>query len=590
MRSTREIAYRLRQELKNIVLLLRPPSNPGELGQLPSTLQDCAETPAALRDTDYARELCRIATEIRGHRIPLLGLTLDTGPQIHWRRDYVNGKESGMEYFRRVPYLDAARVGDHKIIWELNRHQQLVLLAQAYLLGGGEANLAEVFKQIESWSDANPFQRGINWASTLEVAFRGLSWLWIHLLVGDQMPTGLRSRFLDSLYQHARHIENNLSFYFSPNTHLLGEAVALHALGWLFPEYREIGAQVVTDQMDKQVRDDGSHFEQSTYYHLYALDMFLFHAVQVDVSPAYRAKLERMAEYLHAILGPQRKLPFIGDDDGGRFFHPFGARDRFGRATMATCGVFFRRPEWLGAREDLYEQAVWWLGSQVLTAEAAPPPAHTSQLFTNAGMAVMTAGDRHILIDAGPCGPWSSGHSHSDTLSIVARAGDIDILIDSGTYTYVGDEQWRNWFRGSAAHNTIRIDGRDQAAPVGPFAWTDQPQTRIRAWESTAGEDYLDAECSYGGFTHRRQVRFTKPDVLHITDEVSGPPGEHEIEQLWHPASPEAERCLALDGEPRRTEGWRSEVFGVKGASTVLGIYRKGELPVRIEATIRFDG
>src|SRR5260370_39109566 len=141
----------------------------------------------------------------------------------------------------------------------------------------------------------------------------------------------------------------------------------------------------------------------------------------------------------------------------------------------------------------------------------------------------------------------------------------------------------RNWFRGSGAQNTIRIDGRDQATPGGPFAWTDQPQTRVRAWESTAAEDYLDAECSYGGFTHRRQVRFTKPDVIRITDEVSGPAGEHEIEQLWHPASPEAERCLILDGEPRRVEGWRSDVFGVKGASAVLGVSRGGELPLKIE-------
>src|SRR5260370_10329574 len=262
--------------------------------------------------------------------------------------------------------------------------------------------------------------------------------------------------------------------------------------------------------MEKQVRDDGSHFEQATYYHLYALDMFLCHAVPADVSPAYRSKLERMAEYLHAILGPQRRLPFVGDDVGGRFFHPFGAGDRFGRATMATCSAFFHRPEWLGAREDLYEQAVWWLGPQVLTTEAAPPPVHASHLFADAGMAVMAAGDRHILIDAGPFGPWSSGHSHSDTLSLVARGGDRDILIHPGTYTYVGDELSRNWFRGSGAHNTIRIDGRDQATPGGPFAWTDQPQNRGRAWEATTGEAYLGGECSSRRSTPPARARFAQ--------------------------------------------------------------------------------
>jgi hypothetical protein len=589
MRSAREILFRLRQEVKNAVLLARPPSAHGEVGRAPAAFENGASA-AVLRNTDYAKEVRRIAGEIRRHRFPLLGLTLDAGPVIQWRRDYASGKETGTGYFRRIPYLDASRAGDHKIIWELNRHQHLVLLAQAWLLEveGSDTNLAEIFAQIESWTEANPYQRGINWASALEVAFRGLSWFWIYAFVGDQMPEGLRGRFLDSLYQHARHIENNLSFYFSPNTHLLGEGVALHALSGLFPEFRDIGAQVVADQMDKQVRDDGSHFEQSTYYHLYALDMFLFHAVQTDVSAAYRAKLERMAAYLDAVSGPQRRLQFLGDDDGGRFFHPFGSRDRFGRATLATCSVFFRRPEWLGAREDLYEQAVWWLGPQVLAAEIAPP-SHASRLFAGAGMAVMAAGDRNILIDAGPFGAFGSGHSHADTLSIVVRDGDREILIDPGTYTYVGDEQWRSWFRGTGAHNTIRIGGRDQATPAGPFRWTDQPQARVNAWESTPDHDYVDAECSYRGFTHRRQVRFLKPGALHVIDEVSGPAGEHEIEQFWHLASPEAERCLTLDGEPQRLEGWRSDAFGEKHPLPVLRIHRRGSLPVKLETTIRLD-
>jgi hypothetical protein len=584
LRSATEIVHRLRQEATNAVLLLVPPSFTGDPGSLP--LPDGTAIAAELRDTSFAREVLRIADKISGHRFPVLGRTIDTGSKISWRRDYINGKETGTDYFRIVPYLDATRAGDHKNIWELNRHQHLVLLAQAYLLDGGESKLAEIFTQLESWEDANPFQRGINWASALEVAFRALSWLWINHFVGHEMQPGLRGRFLESLYRHARHIDNNLSFYFSPNTHLLGEAVALHALGGLFPEFRDLGAHVVAEQMDKQVRDDGSHFEQSTYYHVYALDMFLFHAILENVSTAYRAKLERMGEYLYAVLGPQHKLPFIGDDDGGRFFHPYGARDEFGRATLATCGVVLNRPEWLRSRDDLNEQAVWWLGPQVLVSEPIAQRPRASEIFADSGIAVMTADDRHIIIDAGPFGPWGSGHSHSDTLSIVVRAGQQEILVDAGTYTYVGDEKWRNWFRGSAAHNTVRIDGGDQAIAAGPFRWTDQPVTRVLAWESTHVQDYLDAECAYRGFTHRRRVRFLKPDVLLVTDEINGPPGEHEIEQFWHTGSPDAERFLIFDGKPERLEGWRSNTFAEMHSSPMLRIYRKCELPVKLETEI----
>ena len=149
----------------------------------------------------------------------------------------VSGKSSGVDYFRGMPYLDFERVGDHKVVWELNRHQHLVLLAQAWRLTGRPEFLREIEAQLEGWWGANPYGYGINWASALEVAFRALSWIWVFHIAGDAMSESFRRRLLDSLYVHGRHISGNLSVYFSPNTHLMGEAVALHAIGVLFPEF-----------------------------------------------------------------------------------------------------------------------------------------------------------------------------------------------------------------------------------------------------------------------------------------------------------------------------------------------------------------
>ncbi len=84
--------------------------------------------------TPSAERLIEIAEGILAHRFILLGSTVDTGREVRWRRDPIHGVESELSYFRLLPYLDAARVGDHKIIWELNRHQHLVTLAQAWTL------------------------------------------------------------------------------------------------------------------------------------------------------------------------------------------------------------------------------------------------------------------------------------------------------------------------------------------------------------------------------------------------------------------------------------------------------------------------
>lgn len=571
MRSSREIATRLRQELVNVALFLHPPN-----------CRSDSKPPLALPapPRPLPPEFCVAAANLREHRFPLLGLDIHTGHNIHWRRDYTSGRETGLSYFRRIPYLDPARAGDHKIIWELNRHQHLLLLAQC-------GAVDEVILQLDNWIIENPFQRGINWASALEVAFRALSWIWIYHLAGHRFPDAFRARFLQSLYRHGRHLENNLSFYFSPNTHLLGEAVALHALGKLFPSWprarrwEALGHSVVEQQIEKQVRPDGGHFEQSTYYHVYALDMFLFHATLRAPGESYRNRLEKMAGYLHEVMGPMRRLPYIGDDDGGRFFHPFGAHDEYGRASIATAALLLGRHDWAFERADLYPQAAWWLG----VTEAEGQGSWSSRLFHDTGVCVMTAGPAHILIDAGPFGPWGSGHSHSDTLSLLVRYGEREILIDPGTYSYA-DAAERNRFRGSASHNTIRIDALDQATPVNAFRWANQPATRILSWDSSASADVLEADCRYRGFVHRRRVRFEKPGLLEIDDEITGPAGEHRLEQFWHLGSERDAELFRWDGDAELLPGERSKAYGRKQPSPVIRVGRRTELPARFHTAL----
>ena len=609
MRSLAEIRYRLAQEAGNLWLFLRRPECDCPERAPLRGLPDPAPIAERLCTTPYRAEVERLAEKILRHDFPLLGIEIRTGPEIRWRRDYLHGIETGTPYFRRIPYLDARRAGDHKIIWELNRHQHLVLLAQAWRLTNREEFYGELTAQLENWLAENPFQRGINWSSALEAAFRALSWIWVYHLAGERMEERFRRRFLAGLYRHGLHLERNLSVYFSRNTHLLGEAVALHALGSLFPSFpgarrwAETGARIVGEEMDFQVREDGSQFEQSTYYHVYALDMLLLHTVLANPGAAFREKLARMADYLEALLGPAGAIPFLGDDDGGRLFHPYGRRDRFGRATMATASALLNGP--CGFQpEDVPEQAAWWLGEQALGAtppEAAPTA--VSRLFRDAGLAVMCSGDLRVYMDAGPLGTRRAGHGHADTLSIVVRKGEEEILIDPGTYTYVSEPEWRNRFRGTAAHNTVRIDGRDQATAVWPFGWAEQPETRILEWSSSPTEDVLQAECRYGGLTHRRTVRLQKPDTVAVVDEIEGPGGECPIEQFWHPAGPVdavSPNCFRIAGHWRLgldaalcaelseggEYGWRSEAFGSKTPSPVIRATITAGLPVRLETVL----
>jgi hypothetical protein len=598
VRSVEEIAFRLKQEAANLRLWVAPPRPNLNANSPLAGFPDPQRVTSELKSSVFAVDVERIASEILRHEFPLLGLTVKTGPEIDWRRDYIHGKTTDARYFRLIPYLNFDQAGDHKIVWELNRHQHLVVLAQAYLFTGRQEFLDEIASELESWSAANPFQCGINWTSALEVAFRALSWIWIWHLVGDRLRPELQSRLLTGLYQHGEHLNHNLSVYFSPNTHLLGEAVALHAIGRLFPLFPNAGGwqtkghETVLAQMKAQVQTDGSHFEQSAYYHVYALDMFLFHAVVAETPEWYRDKLIHMAGFLDTLLGPGRRLPLFGDDDGGRFFHPYGARDCFGRATLATAAVVLGRA-WAFTATDLDEQARWWVDGN---AKPVTSQDRASKLYENAGLAVMESGGVQVIVDAGPFGPGSAGHSHSDTLSIIARKLDEDVLIDPGTYLYVGDAAQRNWFRGSAAHNTIRIDGLDQAVPSGPFRWTGKPEVQIREWNNNDDRALLDATCSYRVFTHRRVVMFRKPGVLFVFDEITGPTGEHLLEQFWHLGDPQWREHLLIADLGSSVEvleggehGWRSPALRAKVPATALRVSRRRSLPARFGTVLFFE-
>lgn len=550
-RSPEEIRFRLRQELMNFRYFLAPPKIPEGLTLEPPALPPEPGDPAEWR---------QIADEILQHRFPLLGGELATGEDIRWRRDYEAGLETDLVYFRRIPYLDAAKAGDHKKIWELNRHQHLALLAQVYRLTGEPKYLDEVVRELESWFAQNPFQRGINWTSALEVAFRALSWIRIDCLAGAQLPAGLRRRLMEGIHRHGLHLEINLSRYFSPNTHLLGEAVALHAIGLLYPRFpgakrwETTGAEVVRNELIRQVLPDGCYFELSPYYHVYALDMFLFHVRLIGLDAQYAQVLTRMARFLEAVMGEPGMLPFIGDDDGGRFSHPFGERKYFGGATLAACrevlGVSGRQPE--------------------------------SVRFPDCGLVVMSSGDVQVIVDAGSFGPGTAGHSHADTLSVIVRKGREEVLVDPGTYTYVGDPKWRAWFRGTAAHNTVRIDGSDQAIARGPFGWQSRPAVEVTAWESAAERDRLVAVCSYNGFRHEREVVFEKKQQqVTMNDRISGgEPGEHRVEQFWHFGSEEARKRVTFERPVKDVEGWISPAFGVKFPAPAVSVEVVGCLPL----------
>src|SRR5215831_11795721 len=226
-----------------------------------------------------------------------------------------------------------------------------------------------------SWRAANPYPTGMNWASSLEVAFRCLSWIWVSYLIegSAEMTSELRTEWMKALALSGRHIDTYLSTYFSPNTHLLGEVVALFFLGTLFPElpkakrWKERGWAVVLDAAKTQVRQDGYYFEQSTYYHVYALDLFLHARVLaslngVPIPVEFDSTIMKMLEAL-CLLGRAGAVPGTGDDDGGRLFDPRRNRAQHLLDPLSTGAVLYQRGDFKFLAGGPREETIWLLGA-----------------------------------------------------------------------------------------------------------------------------------------------------------------------------------------------------------------------------------
>jgi len=212
-------------------------------------------------------------------RFDLLGfMNLSFGNPPDWLLEPVSNKRASLDHWSRIAYLDPAIAGDKKITWELNRHQHFVTLGQAYWLTNDEKFADAFVSQLTSWMDANPPKRGINWVSSLELAFRSIAWLWaLHLFAGSpRLTAGFELRVLKNILAHGFHLESYLSHFFSPNTHLTGEALGLFYLGTVLRElrcagrWRTLGLRIMVDELPRQTRRDGVYFEQATYYHRYA--------------------------------------------------------------------------------------------------------------------------------------------------------------------------------------------------------------------------------------------------------------------------------------------------------------------------------
>ena len=533
------------------------------------------------------------------HRASFLSLQdVWLGEQINWHRDYSSDVKAPLKYAGLINPREANTVGNVKYIWELNRLQHLVPLALAWHWTRNVEYVGEVERQLGSWQKSNPFMMGVNWKSALEVGLRLVSWAYVDFLVPSWSRDRKRSGwFAQMVYHHQYFIRKFFSKYSSANNHLIGEMAGLYVASVFWPWYTESTAwrsfarRKLIEEILRQVEPDGVGKERACEYQLFILELFLLagalgQKVGDPFPPVYWERISRMARFLSVISNRNGVLPMFGDGDNSQAIAlPETVQDRF----RALAGI--ERGDENGVGRDLRATLLLW-GQSRSEIPLHPAPEGTAQRlqeFRDGGYWVL-ADDRGceseilVVFDVAPLGfaPLCA-HGHADALSFCLSFGGREFLIDPGTYSYDGMSEWRSFFRGTGAHNTVRIDGQDQSVAGGPFLWRQAARCRIEHKAQT--DEFVEICGSHDGYCrlrdpvgHTRTLRLEKRSrALLILDDLHCR-GSHHVELLFH-FSDQCQLAQTGSGSFEASNGARRLAFHVESRLRTE-IYRGCEYPI----------
>ena len=394
----------------------------------------------------------------------------------------------------------------------------------------------------------------------------------------DGLPEQTSDLIVESIRAQAAHLRAHLTRERNHRTlELYALFIAALALPVLDPDGEllafaidELHANILTD-----IEPDGVQRERSTHYHHVVLRSFLgarenARRFGLTFRPEFDERLARACEFAMHVHRPDGTIPALSDSDSGSYLDLLAL-------AADLCG-----------REDWRYVAT--------RGEQGTPPAHTNVSFPRAGYFVqrsgwgrgMTFGDQRFLVfDCGAIG--DGGHGHYDALSVEA-ASERPLVIDPGRFTYCDDPpHWRRWFKCTAAHNTVSVDGLDQTPYFRGKPKAGTARARFIERRTADDLDVLWGEVTSPAYavTHQRRVLFVRGAYWIIHDTLIGS-GAHRYALRFHLAPEPSDRppITWMDAGAVRTpalglivappwpvtveDGWVSETYGVKKEAPVL--------------------
>ena len=553
---------------------------------------------------------------------PIFEKTVDIFKKIDWHLDLSTGRTFPKSFAHKID-IRSDKYGSAKHVWEVNRMQFLLHIALLYKKSGDKKFLDLFCYHLTNWRNENPYMVGVNWYSNIEVNLRLICWYFCWQVLGVESLLQTNSEFdkfvsdvwLPIIFEHAEYSYNHPSRCSSANNHLISEYAGLFvaACGWNIP-HRHARLKYAKAGLEREIllqnTVDGVNREEAAEYIQFIDDFFLIAAVVgkssgVPFSESYNERLHAMADYMNVMLDCKCNYPMYGDGDDGFVLRPdAGGHFNNFKSLLASFAVYFddaslKRADvlWdeknellfgLIGRKKFISMPTVAVGFSMDGNKFYPESGH--YIFKRVkGVAVAGLRETYLHFDAAPLGFLSiAAHGHADALSFILHVDGCPIIVDPGTFTYHTHKDLRSYFVSTFAHNTVCVNGKNQAVQAGPTMWLSHYHCKIL----NEGENFVEATHDgyrKEGVQHVRKIEFDRDanefivtDTLRCKNSVSV-----EIPFHLHPSvnaklqgsiavldvAGNAKVQMTLDSKLSyaiREDGWYSEHFGEKVPTTFL--------------------
>ena len=551
------------------------------------------------------------------------------------------------------PTDDAAH--DNEWSWSLYRFIFWQPLARAYAKTGDERYPAEAVSLLRGFLKAWPLEDFLRDEEAYIQLHKYPSYPWRHIETAMRLYTAFIpclcafrtssafdeeawALYLDAVAMHADYLVTHYTNHEKSSNWLTMESGALLQTAIMFPELKGAGEwmkhgyQRVMHEMRYSFDNDGVHMERTSIYHMVAAISYfqctrLCELNGIPTPPYAQETITRACEFILRQLKPDFSTPMIGDADRDDLLARRSDTSLYEGMNLSMdpydlneMRAWFRQmAEWTGRGDFLWVATGRQQGHAQLQRNFSMTEAGIHIMRTGWGEADSYMHIHGVQLERGE----KSTHSHNDTGHFELQIAGEDILLDGGRYIYNQSiwKNWRHYFTGSLAHNTLYCDDRVMGEVPGVSRVRG---VRMFLHRFEENERYAVIDVSHNGYVftddpvyHRRVAVRLEKDVYVLDDRITGLGlAEHDFrlsfnfapgkltedgadwlyetpkgrKYRFRTASDAETEPVRLEGSEDPIGGWVSYGYSLRVPAPQIQLRRIGKAPFRVITVIAPEG